>query len=96
MGSSVIRHFDGTPDCAAKISAQSKRGAIWAVEWTKRKHRICLTAQDAERVRSVWKRWKERQGLTVRGRHVFRDGRPVEVCNIVKYDPATREVLDTR
>lgn len=92
----VIRHHDGSIESAQKITSQSKRGAIWAVEWTWRKHRICLTAAEAERVRGVWKRWKERSGLDLRGHRVFRNGAASETCNVVKYDPHTRKVLDVR
>jgi len=90
----MIRHYDGTN--GEQIRMQSKRGAIWAVEWTYRKHRICLTAQEAERVRRVWIEWKKRRGEDVRGHRVFRDGKAAEVCKIVKYDAMTLEVLDLR
>jgi hypothetical protein len=95
----VIRHYDGTPDCAAKISAQSKRGAIWAVEWTWRKHRICLTNDEAQRVRGIWKEWKARHGwtkYTTAGHRLQSPDGKREVCNVVKYDPHTRKVLEVR
>jgi len=96
----VIRHFDGSN--AEQITMQSKRGAIWAVEWTWQKHRICLTAKEAERVRGIWKRWYERRGWIVKGHRAWhptdriQDKRSPAVCYVVKYDPVTRSKLDHR
>jgi hypothetical protein len=96
----VIRHFDGTN--GEQITMQSKRGAIWAVEWTWRKHRICLTAKEAERVREVWKQWYERCGWVVSGHRAWhptdrlQHQRSPAVCNVVKYDPKSRSVVDVR
>ena len=96
----MIRHFDGKN--GPQISAQAQRGAVWAVEWTWRKHRICLTAKEAERVREIWKRWYKRRGWKVSGHRAYHPLDKVEhmrspaVCNVVKYDPHTRSVLDVR
>jgi hypothetical protein len=88
----VIRHYDGTN--AEQISAQSKRGAIWAVEWTHKKHRICLTRKDAEKAQRAWVAWKKRLGWNVIGHRARSEDGKREGCFIVKYDPHTRKVLE--
>ena len=96
----MIRHFDGRN--AEQIVMQSKLGAIWAVEWTWRKHRICIYLKDAEKARENWKRWYRRQGWIVSGHRAVHPSdklqhmRSPAVCNIVKYDPKTRSVVDVR
>jgi hypothetical protein len=92
----MIRHHDGTNDSAQKISAQSKRGAIWAVQWSWRKHRIVLTRGEAEKAKRAWSAWKERLGWKKLGRYYLNpDTGKREVCNVVKYDPQTRKVIDS-
>jgi hypothetical protein len=96
----VIRHFDGTN--AEQITMQSRRGVIWVVEWTWKKHRICLTAAEAERVRKVWKDWYKRRGWQVVGRFAYHPSDRIQhqrspaVCVIRKYDAISRRVLDAR
>ncbi len=87
----MIRHYDGTPECARKISAQSKRGAIWTVEWTWRQHRICLTKTAADKAKINWRRWKERQGWKFIGtKAVDPETGQEHVCQVKKYDPHSR------
>lgn len=90
----MIRHFDGKN--AEQISAQSKRGAIWAVEWTWKKHRICLTRQQAEKAKRAWTLWHKRLGWKQYGRSFLNpETGKREVCVVVKYDPHTRKVIET-
>src|SRR6266496_5868189 len=101
----MIRHSDGTQECAEKISAQSKRGKIITVRWNYDKmvgHRIVLTYKEADRLLGVWKRWQERRGHKVMKSHRWLRWYPPEhVGNVVKghhcyvevYDPHTRRKL---
>jgi len=91
-----IRHYDGTPDCAERIAAQSLRGSIKAVVWTWQKHRICPTLKEAEHALKVWKRWYERRGWTVMNVRVLghASARAIEpgtnkmhACTIQEYNP---------
>ena len=59
----MIRHYTG--DNYWPILAQSKRGKIYAVEWTLKKHRITITKGEALRVERVWKDWHRRCGWLV-------------------------------
>lgn len=101
----MIRHFDGTSDTAQKISAQSKRGAVWVVQWTWQGHRICETRKEAERVKEVWRAWYKKIGWRVIGDRAFPPGfgnngvvsdlvGHVHVCYVAKYDPQTRERVE--
>jgi hypothetical protein len=60
----VKRHYR-SPEDYWPILAQSKRNKIYAVEWSRNKHRICITKGEALRVEKVWKDWHRRCGWTV-------------------------------
>ena len=89
----MIRHYDGSNE--EQIVMQSKRGAIWALEWTPSRHRIFITKDAALKAQRHWKIWKMRQHWKQRGRY-FEDpatGRQ-EACFISKIDPQTRKKVE--
>lgn len=84
---SFVRHYNGRN--SGRISLQAKRGNIWAVEWTWRKHRICRTEREATEARRHWQAWKRRQGWTVAGNRATSPTGHQEVCEVTRYDPQT-------
>lgn len=84
----MIRHFNGKN--AGRISHQAQRGKIIALEWTWRKHRICLTRKRADRGRRAWQEWYRRQGWDVIGsRATNPETGERHVIEVTEYDPKT-------
>lgn len=72
-----------------------RKDRIYAVCWTWKKHRIVPTKKRGEEVLRVWKRWKERQGLSISrlgdGYVARREGALTESISLHTYDVITKE-----
>lgn len=76
------------------IWARSGTRPIHAVRWTLNQARIVKTKKRGHELLMVWKKWKERQGWTVRGSSgngyiAYGPNGEKQACALRSYDPET-------